>query len=211
MQKRYHKFLQAAVIFPSLITQLAFAPVSGTNVSSPSAVAISSDQTRTLSSDSADNKQQTVADEALDLEAAKIDTYLANRGAPLAGYGHVFAKAAINNGLPYATIVAVDIIESGGGIEPCKNDIENSLGYNSCHGTKFKSVDDAINTVAVTLAGKSPDTRTFYEGKTLAQKLRAYNGPPNPQYVTLVLSVMNQINQTDVSGQPVASVDKIKV
>ena len=87
---------------------------------------------------------------------------------------------------------------------PCIADPQNILGYNSCVGTDFKSVDSAIDTVAKTLAGKIKATKNFYEGKTLAQKLRKYNGPASvadENYVRKVLGVMKQIDGMDISVQ----------
>ena len=53
--------------------------------------------------------------EEIDLWASRIDSYLASYGAPLAGYGQAFARAAARYGVDPRIAPAISVIESGGG------------------------------------------------------------------------------------------------
>jgi hypothetical protein len=188
MQKTFKNIMQSFVVFPVLTASLALSPFTGIVAGSPSAAAIFSDQTRTLSSEEADNQQQITE------KAAKIDTYLTKRGSPLAGYGRKFVESAEANGLPTYSVVAVAIIESGG-TNPCFSDKDNYFGWGSCKGEKFNSVSDAIDTVASTLGGNSdnPKMVRVYKDKTFEQKLIRYNGGVNLKYVPNIKIVMQKI------------------
>jgi len=214
MQKYYHRFLQSAVAIPILATQLVLSPVSGANAGFPTAAAISPDQNRPLSSEVADNKQLDPDEKALvATEAKKIDAYFGQYDLPMEGEGYKLAEAAVVNGLPPASLAAIAFNESTADKFGCSykdgSSKNNPFGYGSCK-ISFDSMDEAIDTVAETLAGKIDATARFYQGKTFEQKLRIYNGyGANAHYVPNVKYVMAQIDQMDIaddSGSTTTSV-----
>ena len=204
MHKNVNKFLQAIIAFPVLAMSFTGAPFPGVTVGSPLAAAISPDQTRTLSSVLADNKQQDIVE-----EAAKIDAYFAQYDLPMEGKGYKLAKAASDNDLPPASLAAMAMIESTGGKFAYAN---NPFGYGN--KVKFSSVDEAIDTVAKTLAAKNDATKDFYANKTFPQKIRVYNGPAvkaDPRYVAKVMWVMDQIDgmQVPVETASASAITKV--
>lgn len=203
MQKHFRNFLRSVVVFPALTASLAFSPVTGI-VQSPTAAAIFPIQTRTLSSEEIANKQ------LIAKEAAQIDAYLAGRNSPLSGYGQKFVEAADRNGLPHFSVVAITVIESGG-VNHCKNDKNNYMGWGSCTGEKFESIEDAIDTVADTIGGNSdnPKMVRVYQGKSFEKVLGIYNGNGyiGRKYIPKVKSVMDKIATVQVDDS-LASADK---
>jgi len=194
MHKHFSKFLQSVVVIPLLATSFAVSPFPGATAGSPTAAVISPDQNRTLTSEVAVNQQS-----ELDVEAAKVDAFFAKYDRPLEGYGRELVSAATKNGLPPYAVAALAQVESSGFEHVCPNDRENGFGYNSCHGTNFDSITDAIDTVALTISGHSPGSSRYYANKSFETKLLVYNGRANPDYVENVMWVMNQI-----AGQKVA-------
>ena len=85
--------------------------------------------------------------------AAAIEALFAGRGAPLAAYAGEMVDAADRWGIDWRLLPTIAILESGGGLHPCRDDPENAYGYASCDGVDFASPADAIETVAATLAG----------------------------------------------------------
>ena len=88
-----------------------------------------------------------------DLRGAAIAALFAARGAPLAAYAGEMVAAAVRWGIDWRMLPTIAILESGGGLHPCRDDPENAYGYASCEGVDFASPADAIETVAATLAG----------------------------------------------------------
>ena len=195
MHKYFKKSLQSLVAFPVLAANLV-SPFSGGLAGSPTAAVISPDSNRPLSSMVTVNQQ---SDDLVE-KAQKIDAYFAKNNFPLAGQGQELASAAEKNDLPWSLVASIAVVESTAGRDACPNDKNNVFGWNSCHGTKFDSMDDAINTVAETISGNRDATSKYYEGKTLSDILETYNGRANPHYVKNVMWVMNQIEQ-----QPIAT------
>ncbi|MEI6316274.1 MAG: glucosaminidase domain-containing protein [bacterium] len=195
MHKYFKNSLQALVAFPVIATTLV-SPFSGTTLGSPTAAVISPDTNRPLSSMVTVNQQS--AD--LDVKAQKIDAFFAQRKLPMVGQGKKLAAAAEKNDLPWTLIASMAVIESTAGVHACPDNKYNVFGWGSCHGEKFDSYDDAIDTVAKAVAGNSDQTKRYYEGKNLPDILETYNGSANPDYVKNTMWVMNQIEQ-----QPIAT------
>ena len=63
----------------------------------------------------------------------------------------------------------------------------------------FDSVEEAIDTVAKTLAGKSAPTARFYEGKDFTTRLNVYNGYANSKYVMNINWVMDKIDNMNTT------------
>lgn len=196
MHKKFKKSLQSIVAFPVMATALV-SPFSGTTLGSPSAAVISPETNRPLSSSIADNQQSD-----LDQKAQKIDAYFKEHDFPLTGQGYKLASAAEQNDLPWSLVAAISVVESTAGRNACPNDSNNVFGWNSCHGPKFDSMDDAIDTVAKTISAHSDTTAKYYEGKNLTDILETYNGRANPHYVKNIMWVMNQIEQQPIATNP---------
>jgi len=169
--------------------------MTGIMAKSPLAAAISPDQNRNLTSETADNQQSDLA-----LKAAKVDAYLKSIGSPLVGYGQKFVEAAVDNGLPPYTIVAISGEESTFGRFTCHYAPHNVFGWNSCHGKDFKSIDEAIDTVAAAVSAHGSNTAQYYKGKTLDQALETYNGKAKASYVSDIHWIVNQIDGQDVAA-----------
>jgi hypothetical protein len=137
------------------------------------------------------------------LRAEAIDAYFSERGMPLAGTGLKMVEAATDNDLDWRLVAAIAVRESTGGKNDCNKVNNNPFGWGSCK-IGFKSIDDAINTIATNLGGNNPKTAHHYDNKTTIQILRAYN-PPSvvPRYAQQVMSIMDAIgtpNLGDVSN-----------
>ncbi len=132
-------------------------------------------------------------------KAKQIDQYFADRNMPLVGYGKKFVEEAEKNNLPWNLLPSIAVIESSGYINACKNPrgLNNGFGWGSCK-IAFKSVDEAIETVAFHLGGNHPKTSHYYKGKDVVAVLNTYNPPQyRHDYVPLVTSVMKKMeNQT---------------
>lgn len=198
MHKNVLKFMQSVVVFPVMTASLTLTPMLGA-VGSPTAAAIFSEQNRTLASVVSANQQNDYAE-----EVAKVEAYFAKYGLPLAEHADKLVSAAIENDLPPYVIAAIGHIESTGGKFACKNNPANAYGYGSCKGVKFDSADEAIDTVARTIAAKSSKTAKYYEGKTLDQRLEVYNGKANRYYVDNIHWVMDQMEDMQL---PIAASD----
>ncbi len=144
---------------------------------------------------------QTVDPEAeiLKAKADAIDAYFTERNMPLAGMGMKMAEEAEKNNLDWRLLPAIAIRESTGGKNDCKKVSNNAFGWGSCK-IGFKSVENAIETVALNLGGNNPKTARHYYNKTLKQILRAYN-PPSvvPRYAEQVISIMKDIGGADLT------------
>jgi hypothetical protein len=194
MHKNVSKFLQSVVVFPVLATNLAVAPVAA-SVGSPTAAVIFPGQNRPLASVIADNQQNDH-----DVKVQKVEAYFAKYDLPLQANAEKLVSAAEENDLPPYLIAAVGKIESTGGKFACRNNKANAFGYGSCKTVKFDSVDEAIDTVATTLAAKRPKTAAFYDGKSIEERLRIYNGNANPEYVRKIMYVMDQMDKQEVAS-----------
>ncbi len=201
MHKNVNKFLQSVVVFPVLATNLALAPLSGMIAGSPTAAVIFTDKNRTLTSEATANQQKDLA-----RKIDKVDAYFAKHNLPLEGHGEKLVTAAEENDLPWPLLAAVAMQESTGGKFACRNDRENVFGYNSCRHLDFESVDQAIDTVARTLAAKNEKTARFYEGKDLETRLEVYNGRAVHDYADSVKWIMSQIEKQE----PIAKVSDAK-
>lgn len=123
--------------------------------------------------------------------ASKIDAYFAKRNMPLAGYGAKMIVEAEKNDIDWRLLPAIAIKESTGGKFACGY---NPFGWGSCK-LKFKSFDDAIETVARNLGGNNPNTEQYYKDKTLIEKLHHYNNSVVPTYTAEILEFMDLIEK----------------
>lgn len=129
----------------------------------------------------------------LDEQAQAIDAYFAVRGMPLLGYGFKMAQEAQKYELDWRLLPAISVQESGGGkhaVWRCKN---NPFGWASCD-VKFESVEQAIEVVALNLAGDNPKTEKYYKNKDLKDKLYYYNGTVVSHYPQTVLAIMDKFD-----------------
>ena len=136
----------------------------------------------------------------LQAEADAIDAYFASHDMPLEGMGMKMAIEADNNDIDWRLLPAIAARESTGGRNACIKVKNNPFGWGSCK-IGFKSMDDAIETLAANLGGNNPKTALHYDNKTTKQILHAYN-PPSivPRYAEQVMSIMNNIGDADISS-----------
>ena len=132
-------------------------------------------------------------------KADAIDAYFAEHDMPLEGTGMKMVEEAENNDLDWRLLPAIAVRESTGGKHDCKKVENNPFGWGSCK-IGFKSVDDAIETMAVNLGGNNPKTAKHYDNKTIKGILHAYN-PPSviPKYAEQVMSIMKDIGDEDLA------------
>lgn len=114
--------------------------------------------------------------EELKKKADAIDTFLESRGSVLAGYGAKFVEEAEKNDIDWRLLVSIAGRETTFGRNMCKNPKapNNPFGWGSCK-IGFKSIDDSIEKVSMSLGGNSEGTAHHYTGKTTLQILRKYN------------------------------------
>lgn len=141
----------------------------------------------------------TQVDPTLKLEADAIDAYFTAHDMPLEGTGLKMAQAADDNDLDWRLLPAIAVRESTGGKNDCKKAENNPFGWGSCK-ISFKSLDEAIETIAANLGGNNPNTARHYDNKTTKQILNAYN-PPSivPKYTNQVMAIMNAIGMEDMA------------
>ena len=187
--------------FNSIVRSFIIVPLVATTLSVNTFTASINNAIATPAADAPTTQvQQSPEALALQLEreeqAAKIDAYYAKYNMPLAGYGAKMVAAAAEHGVDWRLIPAIAVRESTGGKFACKN---NPFGFGSCK-IGYKSYDDAITAVATNLGGDNPRTASYYEGKSVKAILQTYN-PPSvvPKYADQVMSIMNRIDQMDVS------------
>jgi hypothetical protein len=193
MQKHFSKFMQSAVALPLFATHIAISPILGAAGMAPTAVAILPETNRPLQSETLVNQQEHA------VKVQKVEAFFSKYGRPLAEHADKLVTEAEKNGLDWKLVAALGQVESSGGAHACPNDRANAFGYGSCHGVVFGSFDDAIETVASTIAGNNKATAHYYQDKDLKTKLEVYNGRANLKYVDNVLWVMDQIEK-----QPIA-------
>ncbi len=147
---------------------------------------------------SADDSEKAQA-EMLEAKGKAIDTYFKVKNMPLEGYGKKMALEAEKNGLDWRLIAAISVRESTGGRHDCIRVPNNAFGWGSCK-IGFKSVDEAIETVARNLGGNNPKTAHHYDDKTTYQILQTYNPPSIVlKYAEQVITIMNNIGDKDLS------------
>lgn len=124
-------------------------------------------------------------------KADAIDSYFHKIGAPLEGYGMKFVLEAEKNGIDWRLLPAIAMRESTGGISACKRVPNSVFGWGSCK-ISFDSIDESIETVALSLGGNNPNTAHHYEDKTVTQILKKYNSVI-PNYSRQVIRIMKDI------------------
>ena len=187
IQKTILKKVHSFIALPLLVSQLQFGMLAQLQDSSVLA---------NLNLGST-GESQTIDNHSLDIliHAKKIDNYFENHDLPLTGYGLAFAVAADEYGLDPYLLPAIAMRETTGGLNLCKNPKgqNNAFGWGSCK-IGFDSHEEAIERVALNLAGENPKTAFAYKGKTLKEKLESYNPPSaKPGYANQVMSIMEDI------------------
>ena len=143
-------------------------------------------------------KQNKIGEEKLAMiilqeQAQAIDAYFAQRNMPLEGYGLKMAEVARKYNLDWRLLPSIAVQESGGGkhaIWRCKN---NPFGWASCD-IGFESTENAIEMVALNLAGENPKTQKYYKNKNVKEKLYYYNGTVVLNYPQTVLAIMDKFD-----------------
>lgn len=132
-------------------------------------------------------------------KAQSIDAYFETHDMPLEGTGMKMVLEAEKNGLDWRLLPAIAVRESTGGKHDCTSVKNNPFGWGSCK-IGFKSVDEAIETLAKNLGGNNPGTAFHYDNKTTTQILHAYN-PPSiiPRYAEQVVAIMSAIGDEDLA------------
>lgn len=132
--------------------------------------------------------------EDLKKKAEAIDTFLTSRGSILAGYGTKFVEEANKNDIDWRLLVAIAGRETTFGKNMCKNPKapNNPFGWGSCK-IGFKSINESIEKISMSLGGNSENTAHYYSGKTTLQILRKYNSVI-PNYPNEVVRIMKLID-----------------
>ena len=135
--------------------------------------------------------------EDLKKKADIIDAFLKSRGSILAGHGAKFVEEAKKNDIDWRLLVSISGRETTFGRNMCKNPKapNNPFGWGSCK-IGFKSIDESIEKVSLSLGGNSKNTAHHYSGKTTLQILRKYNSVI-PNYPKEVERIMKIIDATD--------------
>ena len=119
----------------------------------------------------------------LDIRVAKLESFFRMHACPAPYHIADYLRAADLNGIDYRLLPAVSVRESTCGRYARMN---NRWGWDSAR-TGFESVARGIHFIAHELAfGRA------YRGKTLDQKLYAYN--PKANYVHEIKRLMNEID-----------------
>ncbi len=128
------------------------------------------------------NVQQYVPDET---KVEKIRVYLESRNSPLAEYAEVFVRAADEHGIDYRIVVAISIIESGGGKKNFKP--YNAWGWGK---SGFSSWVEGINAVSAGIG------RYYSKGLNTPRLISYSYCPPSADaWASKVQGVMNVIAQ----------------
>jgi hypothetical protein len=119
---------------------------------------------------------------AADPRLERLRQFFAKAACPAAEYAQNFLEVADANSLDWRLLPAIAYVESTGGKAAVRN---NFFGWDSGRA-RFDSPAAGIRAVGAYLAHS-----TKYAGKSLAEKLSAYN--VSPTYPATVLSVMQRI------------------
>lgn len=187
MSNQTSKLVHIVAIFPFFATNMVgpFLPPS-TAVSSTRAHFIMSEERVESALEKEVRRQK-------EERAAKINAFFEMRSMPLAGTGEAMVNAANENDLDWRLLPAIAVRESSGGKQMCG---ANPFGWASCK-VRFRSVPEAINTVARHLGGNHPKTENYYGGDT-REKLYHYNGTVIPTYVEEIFTIMAMIEKQEV-------------
>lgn len=114
-----------------------------------------------------------------DTRVARLESFLAEYGSPVAPLAADFIAAADQHDLDWRLLPSIAMVESSGGKFYARNNI---FGWDSCR-TGFSSVREGIYVVAARLANSD-----LYRGKETEEILRLYN--PAPDYDARVTRFM---------------------
>ena len=118
----------------------------------------------------------------LDPRAIRLAAFFDRYQCPAPYYVGDYLRAADSSGIDYRLLPAISVSESTCGQH---SSVNNYWGWDNLQ-TTFESVPHGIHFIAQELSGGR-----WYRGKTLKQKLEAYN--PDPKYARSVQRLMHEI------------------
>jgi hypothetical protein len=183
------RYLQSIVAIPMLAVAMPLTGIQSISDSTPSiANKVEVTDSAITTQEKADFKRK----------ADAIDKFLTSRKSVLAGYGAKFVEEADKNEIDWRLLVSIAGRETTFGKNMCKNikAPNNPFGWGSCK-IGFKSIDESIEKVSMSLGGNSENTAHHYEGKTTLQILRKYNSVIK-NYPNEVERIMKMIDATDL-------------
>jgi hypothetical protein len=157
-------------------------------------VAVISQQQNNISDLLAFSSEKDIKEALRVSRAEKIDFYFRERDLPLAGFGTEMVLAAERYDIDWRIIPAIAMRESTGGKFKCQSKPNNPFGWYSCKAG-FKTMDEAIDTIAKNISGNNPNTERYYKDKTLVDILDTYNGRVVKDYAEDVIRIMNNIGE----------------
>ena len=198
--KKLIRFVESFVLLPVMTISIpqGFAPKDSVNIVTTPQIVLSEKLNSESSSLFAFNQGIDKEAQILKIKADAIDAYFKEHNMPLEGTGMKMAQEAKKNGIDWRLLPGIAYIETSGGKNVCKNPKapNNPFGWGSCK-LGFESFDEAIETVALNLGGKNPNTDEHYAGKTTIQILKKYNSII-PTYSKKVIKVMDEIGDEEV-------------
>ena len=201
--KKLILFVESLVLLPIITTSTSFTalPQTGLGVMGVASQSVWSQKENieaSLEIVFKGDKEDGSEDKILKIKGEKIDAYFEAKGMPMVGLGEKLAEEAEEQGLDWRLLAAIAVRESTGGKFECKRVLHNPFGWGSCK-VGFASKEHAIETIAMNLGGKNPNTERYYANKDTLGILRAYN-PPSivPRYAEQVIKIMNTIGPEEV-------------
>jgi len=176
------RILQSFAFIPLLATSFTFNPNNINDTLDETTKVISSSLGLLM------NNQTWSVQDLIEARAQKINFYFKRRGLPLAGFGKKMVEEAIKNDIDWRMMPAIAMRESTGGkFMFAKN---NPFGWGE---SSFKSLDEAIETIAKNLGGNNHKTASYYDGE-LREVLENYNGRVVLEYPDQVMAIMKKIS-----------------
>lgn len=190
MNKKLAKYLHSFIAIPILAFSLP-------TVNLPSGITMNF--TSKLNTDTVIVEDNTSA--IAEYRAELIDSYFADKGLPMAGYGKDFVESADKYNIDWRLLPAIAMRESTGGKFACGGKLSaewNPWGWNSCKGDGFSSMEVSIETLAKHISGNHERTKSYYHGKDTKKILETYN-PPSvvPTYAGEVMRIMSKISPVE--------------
>lgn len=122
----------------------------------------------------------------VDHRVPELNRFMDKQLCPKPYYVKEYLNAADKYNLDYRLLPAISVQESSCGRHACGDGIRR-WGFGSCKGYTFKSVAEGIDYVSNQLENGS-----YYRGKSLIGKLKAYNSV-NPLYYREIVNLMEKM------------------
>lgn len=202
--KNFSKSLHSFILLPLLVTNLSGGFDSKINL------ADLSDKLQSGFGITEQIEEENALSQERKIKAAKIDAYFGQWDLPASGYGMAMVLAAEKYGLDWRLLPALAKLETTGGKHVCKNPSgkNNWFGWNSCK-TKFDTVEESFDVIAMNLSGNNPGTARYYAGKTIEQILNVYNPPQTPgitpNYHKKAFNIMSEIENFEIDQSALES------